>query len=107
MRFVRTNMVCALLIGSAVVLNSDRSRDAWLEEQGFRVLRFWNDEVLTNLLAVLERIAEILAPSPWPSPPSTLLRAGSRGEGMIVPKGVRGMALRCFYLKAGPLDGIA
>lgn len=27
--------------------NTDRIRDAWLESQGFRVLRFWNHEVLT------------------------------------------------------------
>ena len=44
----------------------DRVRDAWLEEQGFRVLRFWNNEVLTKLPAVLERIVEAIAPFPPP-----------------------------------------
>jgi very-short-patch-repair endonuclease len=33
--------------------NKDRERDNYLKEQGFRVLRFWNHEVLTNLEGVL------------------------------------------------------
>ncbi|HWN44515.1 MAG TPA: DUF559 domain-containing protein [Thermoanaerobaculia bacterium] len=35
----------------------DEARDAWLAEQGFRVLRFWNHEVLKNPEGVLEVIA--------------------------------------------------
>lgn len=34
----------------------DRRRDEWLREQGFRVLRFWNREILTNLNGVCEAI---------------------------------------------------
>ena len=34
----------------------DGQRSAWLESQGFRVLRFWNHEVLQNLEAVTEVI---------------------------------------------------
>ena len=45
---------------------TDRVRETWLEGQGFRVLRFWNTEVLTELPAVLEKIAEALSPSPHP-----------------------------------------
>ena len=45
---------------------ADRARQAWLEEQGFRVLRFWNNEVLVELPAVLEKIAEALPASPPP-----------------------------------------
>ena len=37
--------------------SSDATRDAWLEEQGFRVLRFWNHEVLKNPEGVLQMIA--------------------------------------------------
>ncbi|MES1244469.1 MAG: DUF559 domain-containing protein [Acidobacteriota bacterium] len=37
---------------------ADRVRDRWLEENGFRVLRFWNHEVLQNLDGVLVRISE-------------------------------------------------
>ena len=53
---------------------ADRIRGAWVEGQGFRVLRFWDNEVLTELPAVLEKIAEALSPSPPP-----LSREG-RGE---------------------------
>ena len=45
----------------------DTQRTAWLEAQGFRVLRFWNAEVLGNVGAVKEVIAracEREAPSP-------------------------------------------
>jgi very-short-patch-repair endonuclease len=38
----------------------DAERDAWLEGQGFRVLRFWNNEILENTEGVLERIREVL-----------------------------------------------
>jgi very-short-patch-repair endonuclease len=34
----------------------DKIRDAWLESQGFRVMRFWNYEILENLEGVLEKI---------------------------------------------------
>ena len=43
---------------------SDRSRDQWLESQGFLVLRFWNNEVFQNLEGVLTCILEVVAPSP-------------------------------------------
>ena len=35
-------------------------RDKWLESQGFRVLRFWNNQVLGQLEAVRETIWEAL-----------------------------------------------
>jgi very-short-patch-repair endonuclease len=35
----------------------DARRDAWLRRQGFRVLRFWNHEVMGNLDGVYEVIA--------------------------------------------------
>lgn len=34
----------------------DQQRTAFLNEQGFQVLRFWNHEVLQNTQAVLEQI---------------------------------------------------
>ena len=39
----------------------DARRTAFLEGKGFRVLRFWNNEVTGNLEGVLTRIAEALA----------------------------------------------
>src|SRR5205823_7464611 len=35
---------------------SDRARTAWLETEGWRVLRFWNNDVLTNTNGVVETI---------------------------------------------------
>lgn len=34
----------------------DIERDKWFESQGFRTLRFWNNEVITNLAGVIEKI---------------------------------------------------
>jgi len=41
---------------------ADADRTAWLESQGFRVIRFWNHDVLQNTDGVLERIREELKP---------------------------------------------
>jgi very-short-patch-repair endonuclease len=40
--------------------NSDAARTAWLKEHGFRTIRFWNNDVLTNMDGVLALIAEAL-----------------------------------------------
>jgi len=37
----------------AVESARDLERERWLGQQGFRVLRFWNNEVLQNLTGVL------------------------------------------------------
>ncbi|WOH81257.1 endonuclease domain-containing protein [Bradyrhizobium sp. BEA-2-5] len=34
----------------------DRERQQWLENEGYRVIRFWNSEITADLSAVLERI---------------------------------------------------
>lgn len=60
----------------------DVERDNWLVRNQFRVLRFWNNEVLQNLEGVLTSLAEQLDRTPHPSsrsretPPSP-----ARGEG--------------------------
>ena len=41
----------------------DKIRDQWLSGQGFKVLRFWNHDVLKNRDGVMQRIAEHLSPS--------------------------------------------
>jgi len=43
-------------------VGSDTARTAWLETQGFRVLRFWNNDVLSEIEAVKEAIKEALLP---------------------------------------------
>ena len=55
--------------GQHLESDSDKQRDSWLSEQGFRVLRFWNHEVLTDTQTVLSRIhLEIKRPHPAPLP---------------------------------------
>jgi very-short-patch-repair endonuclease len=46
----------------------DDERDSWLEGQGYRVLRFWNNEVLTNIKGVLEVIRGYLNHPPLTPP---------------------------------------
>ena len=45
----------------------DGVRDGWLREQGFKVLRIWDNEVLTNIVGVLDLVRESATPSPHPS----------------------------------------
>ena len=65
----------------------DEKRDAFLQERGYRVLRFWNREVSRNCFGVLERIYEALQSPPphQPSPalrqPFDKLRASAQGTG--------------------------
>lgn len=49
----------------------DAQRTAFLHQQGYRVLRFWNDEVLQQTESVLEKILECCCDgeSPHPNPP--------------------------------------
>lgn len=42
--------------GQHALSENDAARDQWLKKQGFRVLRFWNNDVLRNTDAVLEVI---------------------------------------------------
>lgn len=44
----------------SVKVDYGTQRMAWLESQGFRVLRFWNNEVLKEIEVVKEAIAEVL-----------------------------------------------
>jgi very-short-patch-repair endonuclease len=49
--------------------DADQMRTRALEEAGFRVLRFWNHEVLKELDAVKDAIYRALQPHPHPSLP--------------------------------------
>jgi very-short-patch-repair endonuclease len=53
----------------AVQKEADRRRSLFLERLGYRVVRFWDNEVMEDIEAVLQRIAEILSdPHPIPLP---------------------------------------
>jgi very-short-patch-repair endonuclease len=46
----------------------DKERDGWLRDQGFVVLRFWNNDVLKNVDGVMEMIIKHLRSTPYLSP---------------------------------------
>ncbi len=78
---------------------SDLKRDECLRGQGFRVLRFWNHEVLSQTDAVLQKIlASLVTPSPQPSPTrgegapdaSALLQRSPTGEESVVAPSLGG-----------------
>jgi very-short-patch-repair endonuclease len=76
----------------------DLQRTAWLESQGYRVLRFWNNDVLKTPRSVGEAILEAAHaseawpknPTPSPSPPSGCSRPSSTGYGGGEPAAASG-----------------
>jgi very-short-patch-repair endonuclease len=46
----------------------DKHRDHWLAENGFRVLRFTNSDVMTNIDGVVSEIERSLGRPPTPDP---------------------------------------
>ena len=44
----------------------DQARDTDLQKRGFRILRFWNNDILRNANGVLEQILETIRQSPSP-----------------------------------------
>ena len=61
----------------------DAERTKWLRAQGVSVLRFWNNEVLTNLPGVLTAIAGVLGTSVHPHP--ALSRVGEGKVQTLTP----------------------
>jgi very-short-patch-repair endonuclease len=62
----------------------DAKRTAWLESQGYRVLRFWNNDVLKSPRSVGEAIlAAIKNPTPSPSPQGGGERSCASGEDLL------------------------
>ena len=51
-------------------VEDDLKRSVFLESLGYKVIRFWNHEILGDIHTVLERIHDCLidVPSPQPSP---------------------------------------
>jgi very-short-patch-repair endonuclease len=60
----------------------DAARTRWLEAQGYRVIRFWNREIVDNLHGVLDTIYAALYGSPHSEavPPTTPLRRAKRAD---------------------------
>ena len=104
----------------------DAVRDAWMRGQGWKVLRFWNHEVLQNMEGVLLVIAEALkmrqrrhSPSPQPSPlkgegaaPLVATAGGItpppfQGEGGVAPSPSQGEGWGEGEMLAPPPDSIS
>ncbi len=52
----------------SVEKEKDSERDNWLQGEGYKVLRFWNNEVLTNTNGILEIIRDTLKHHPLTPP---------------------------------------
>jgi very-short-patch-repair endonuclease len=61
--------------GQHVLDPGDKIRDEWLRAEGYKVLRFWDNQVLSDLEGVLETIRDFLL-TPHPDP----LPQGERGR---------------------------
>ena len=64
----------------ATAVEADNQRAAWLESRGFRVLMFWNNDVLLETNWVLETIRAAL-PAPHTRPPRKAKRGLRRTTG--------------------------
>jgi very-short-patch-repair endonuclease len=54
-------------------VQADASRSSYLRKKGYKILRFWNNQVLNESEAILDMILAALnddTPSPRPSPPN-------------------------------------
>jgi heme b synthase len=82
----------------------DQELDKWLTGQGFKVLRFWNNDVIKNTEGVLDSIMESISPSPNPS-----LQGRGDKVRMIAWEVTRSCNLNCVHCRAaancGPYPG--
>ena len=76
---------------------SDAARTRHLESKGYRVLRFWNNDVLGNLEGVVAEIERVLASLPSPGP--SRKRKGSES-------GERSISLLPSRLREGSGEGL-
>jgi very-short-patch-repair endonuclease len=61
--------------GQHALDSGDKIRDEWLRAEGYKVLRFWDNQVFSSLEGVLENIRNALL-TPHPNP----LPQGERGD---------------------------
>jgi very-short-patch-repair endonuclease len=48
--------------------DEDAARTRYLEEHGYRLIRFWNSDVLERIEGVVAEIAKVIADLPCPNP---------------------------------------
>nr|WP_315810691.1 endonuclease domain-containing protein [Bradyrhizobium sp. SZCCHNR3107] len=74
--------------GEDANIQRDEARTRWLNSEGFRVLRFWNNDVMTRTEAVLEAIHTEIAVTP-PRLPLAGDPSPSRGGWFFVQRDLR------------------
>jgi hypothetical protein len=83
----------------------DERRTRWFEAEGYRVLRFWNNDLSTNVDGVLEAIYAAIhgssAAEPKPLKHQRYKRVASRGTAATPPR----RALRANPPPAGESEG--
>jgi len=66
--------------------SDDAARTAIIEREGYRVLRFWNNDVMANTEGVIAKVAEALqTPSPIGRERGPARGARGKGEGDEIP----------------------
>ena len=63
-----TRLVIEVDGGQHAASATDEARTKVLEANGYRVLRYWNNDVLTNIDGVLEDIVSAITTTPTPNP---------------------------------------
>ncbi len=74
---------------------NDKERTAWLEKEGYRVIRFTNDEVLVDLNTVLEKIVQAIKNSPSGLGAGKILLATVKGDVHDIGKNIVAVVLAC------------
>jgi len=91
----------------------DLSRARQIEAAGYRILRFWNNDVFENIEGVLDEIQRALPPTPDPSPQRSIACAiARRGRGADFRRGEsaasterldkQAVHAKCCYRQARP-----
>ena len=82
---------------------ADAVRDTWFHTQGFKVLRFWNHEVLSNTTAVLQRILDEVCMNDPPLPRPLPREGGGeiRGREATIKKSAAQRRIRSYVLRQG------
>jgi very-short-patch-repair endonuclease len=80
--------------------DDDARRTRFIEHQGFRVIRFWNNDVLERMEGVVAEIGRVLAERPSPNP-------SRKRKGDIVASGETPALLLPSRLREGSGEGSA
>jgi very-short-patch-repair endonuclease len=63
----------------------DQARTRWLEKEGFRVVRIWNNEIIQNIDGVMEKIFEEIYGAVNAEPAQLRHRRRKRAAALITP----------------------